>query len=128
MLAAQDRVRSAADFTAVMRRGRRAGASRVVVHLLVPDPPDAQDDAPSPASARSRGGLVVSRAVGNAVVRTTVKRRLRHVLASRLGVLPAGSLVVLRANPAAAGATSDELATDVERGLVRCLRERGDRR
>lgn len=125
MLAAQDRVRSAADFTAVMRRGRRAGGARVVVHLLVPEPSPASDDALSPPS---RGGLVVSRAVGNAVVRTTVKRRLRHVLAPRLAELPSGSLVVLRANPAAAGATSDELATDVERGLSRCQRERGDRR
>lgn len=125
MLAARDRVRSPADFTAVMRRGRRAGGPRVVVHLLVPGPPAPGTHA---SPGRSRGGLVVSRAVGDAVVRTTVKRRLRHVLAPRLADLPAGSLVVLRANPAAAGATSDELATDVERGLARCQRERGDRR
>ncbi len=123
VLPARNRVRRPADFTAAVRRGRRAGGRRVVVHLLVPGPRG--DDA---AGVPPRGGLIVSRAVGNAVVRTTVKRRLRHVLAAHITDLPDGSLVVLRANPAAAGATSDELAADVERGLSRCARENGGRR
>ncbi len=74
---------------------------------------------PDPVEARV--GFVVSKAVGGAVVRTRVKRRLRAVLAERLALLPAGSLLVVRANPAAAEATSAELARSVDRVLERVL-------
>lgn len=74
---------------------------------------------PDPAVARV--GFVVSKAVGGAVVRTRVKRRLRAVLSDRLGLLPAGSLLVVRANPAAADASSAELARSVDRVLERVL-------
>ena len=69
----------------------------------------------------ARVGLVVSKAVGGAVVRTRVKRRLRAVLSDRLAVLPPGSLLVVRANPAAAEASSAELARSVDRVLERVL-------
>lgn len=62
-------------------------------------------------------GFVVSKAVGNAVVRHRVARRLRHVMRARLAVLPAGTLVVVRALPRAASATSDELSKDVDSAL-----------
>ncbi len=124
MLAAENRVRRSADFTSAVRRGCRAGGRRVVVHLLPPVHGDEHESRDAPV----KGGLVVSRAVGTAVVRTSVKRRLRHVLAPLLDDLAPGSLVVLRATPAAATATSAELAADVERGIARCLRERGGRR
>lgn len=68
---------------------------------------------------RSRVGLVVSKSVGNAVVRHRVSRRLRHVMADFLTLLPEGTDVVLRARPAAAGASSTELAADVRSGLRR---------
>ena len=67
-------------------------------------------------------GLVVSRAVGPAVTRTRVKRRLRHLTAQRLERLSPGSLLVLRANPPAATATSAELGADLDRALDRALR------
>lgn len=53
------------------------------------------------------------------MVRTTVKRRLRHVLASRLERIPPSSLVVVRATPAAAGASSAVLGRDVDTLLER---------
>lgn len=71
--------------------------------------------------AVSRVGLVVSKAVGGAVVRTRVKRRLRAVLAERLHELPDGALLVVRANPAAADATSAQLAASLDRALKRLL-------
>ena len=52
----------------------------------------------------------MSRAVGGAVVRNRTKRRLRALMAARLGAVPHGIDLVVRANPAAAGATSGELA------------------
>lgn len=73
-----------------------------------------------------RVGLVVSKAVGNAVTRHAVSRRLRHT-AGRIiadegatGLRP-GMSVVLRALPAAATATSGELERDVRHALRRLL-------
>jgi len=66
-------------------------------------------------------GFVTSKAVGPAVVRNRVRRRLRHVMAERLRVLPPGALVVVRALPASAGASSRELAADLDRALTRLV-------
>ncbi len=62
----------------------------MVVHALVGEIPP------------TRVGFVVSKAVGNAVVRNRVKRRLRHLAASRLPDTPTTALVVVRALPTAA--------------------------
>jgi ribonuclease P protein component len=67
--------------------------------------------------ANRMAGFAVSRAVGGAVVRNRVKRRLRAIMADVVGTLPAGSRVVVRALPASATATYGELGTDV-RGAV----------
>ena len=66
-------------------------------------------------------GLIVSKAVGNAVVRNRVKRRLRHQVAPLLDALPLGTTVALRAQPPAAEATSAELAEELRVLLDRCL-------
>ena len=67
-------------------------------------------------------GFVVSRAVGNSVTRNRVERRLRHILADRRKVLPAGSLLVVRANPRSARASFQDLTADVDRVLHRLAR------
>ncbi len=90
----------------------------MVVHLLVD--PDADPEAEVGAvagGAPSQVGLVVSKAVGNAVHRNRVKRRLRHIAAAHLPVLPAGARMVVRALPASGGASYAELDQD----LVSCL-------
>lgn len=66
-------------------------------------------------------GFVVSRAIGNAVVRNRVKRRLRAIVAPRLGRLPVGSLLVIRALPASAAVDFNTLGRDVDRSLDRLL-------
>lgn len=113
MLPAASRLRRPADFTRAVRRGRRAGRPLVVVHMFVPQ--DAGDAEFSP----TRVGFVVGRGVGGAVIRNTVKRRLRHLLAGRVSQLPVGTDLVVRAQPAAATATSAELAADLDRALTR---------
>lgn len=72
-------------------------------------------------SGGPRTGLVVSKAVGNAVVRHAVSRRLRHVAGRVLSDVSVGQecCVVLRALPASAHATSRELESDVRRVLRR---------
>ena len=58
----------------------------------------------SGAGAQSRVGFVVSKAVGGAVERNRVKRRLRHLVARELEATPAVRDVVVRALPASSSA------------------------
>ena len=69
-----------------------------------------------------RVGFVVSKAVGGAVVRNRVKRRLRALMAARIGTVPAGYDVVVRANPAAPRASYAELGADLDRLLGTVIR------
>lgn len=93
-----------------------------MLHLHVPAP--VADCVPK-ASDPARTGLVVSKAVGPAVVRNRVKRRLRHLMRERLMLLPSGSLLVIRAQPAAGQSSSQELAADLDRCLGKVLRSAG---
>jgi ribonuclease P protein component len=111
MLSAAHRMRRSTDFVRAVRGGRRVSRRSVVVHLG-----RAADTADAP-----RVGLVVSRAVGPSVVRHQVSRRLRHLAREWVSQLPDGSLLVLRATPAAAGASSSELSGDLDAALRRAL-------
>jgi ribonuclease P protein component len=67
-------------------------------------------------------GFVVSKAVGNAVTRNLVKRRLRHLARERLSSLPGSCVLVVRALPTAGTAHYDGLAADFDSALERLLR------
>lgn len=114
MLPPRHRLRTAADFSAVTRGpgGTRAGSRILVVHAKQTD---------SRAVRPPRVGFVVSKAVGGAVVRNQVKRRLRGLLTNRLPRIPAGVDVVVRAQPATAGMSSQALAGDLDRLLTKAL-------
>jgi ribonuclease P protein component len=71
--------------------------------------------------ATSMAGFAVSKAVGGAVVRNRVKRRLRAIVGDSISTLPAGTRVVVRALPASAGATFGELDADVRGALGQAL-------
>jgi ribonuclease P protein component len=118
MLPSGNRMRRREEFTSAVRRGDRAGRPRVVLHL------QQRDEADEPA----RVGFTVGRPVGDAVVRNKVRRRLRHIVRERLYRLPAGSLLVVRANPKASTARNEELAADVDAALDRLLRHEVKRR
>jgi ribonuclease P protein component len=90
----------------------------VVVHLLVDEPAQ---------TSGARAGFVVSKAVGGAVVRNRVRRRLRHLVRPRLAALPPGTRLVVRALPAAASASYDTLGADLDAALA-AARLRGGRR
>ena len=112
MLSLSNRLTSAEDFRHTVRRGRRSGGSLVVAHLVVPNVDKATSSPP-------KVGFVVAKSVGPAVTRNRVKRRLRHLMRERIHALPSGSLLVIRALPAAAGATSRDLAGELDRCLDR---------
>ena len=103
----------------VLRRGSRAGRRRLVVHALTTDPSGAADTVQSNTVSAARAGFVVSKAVGNSVVRHRVTRRLRHLVSARLGTLPPGSALVVRALPPSATASSAELGADLDAALRR---------
>ena len=123
MLPAGSRLRRRADFVATVRstRGVR-GTGLLVVHAAPPDPtPPAPSTA---ANAAPRVGFVVSRAVGAAVVRNRVRRRLRHLVADQLDRIPPGSRVVVRALPGSAVATYAQLGAALGSALDRARPQR----
>lgn len=113
MLPARHRLRTRPEFTAATRGpgSARAGSRLLVVHAHLTD---------TSGETPSRVGFVVSSAVGGAVRRNTVKRRLREAMRPLVVDLGGGFDVVVRAQPAAATATFTELSTTLRRllGLV----------
>ena len=108
MLPADRRLSGADGFRKAIRGGRRAGSTTLVVHL-----------GDQGGSSAGRVGLVVNRAVGGAVVRNRVKRRLRHLARPRAEALPDSAVLVIRALPPAAAASYAELRGDLDRCLTR---------
>jgi ribonuclease P protein component len=106
-------MRRGAEFALTVRTGTRAGRPLVVGNLLV---------RAGAADEPARIGFVVSRSVGSAVTRNRVKRRLRELMRGYLQLLPGGSLLVVRANAAAAHASQPDLAADLGLVISRLLR------
>ena len=82
------------------------------MHLTVPAGTD------QPATAVARAGFVVPKAVGGAVERNRVRRRLRHLMRERLAALPPGAAVVIRALPGVTERDHQRLAADLDAALA----------
>lgn len=100
-------MRRGEDFRSTIRRGSRGVQPTLIAHVV-----------PGTGGLTSVG-FVVSKAVGHAVDRNRVKRRLRHLMRDRLGALQPGSRVVVRALPAASGASSSTLTEHLDTALAR---------
>lgn len=111
MLPVRNRLRTGADFSHTVRSGVRQGRRNVVLYAVL-----SEDAVPS------RFGFIVSKAVGNAVTRNLVKRRLREASAEALRDRPAGIDVVVRALPAAASADWASLRSDYASALRGAMR------
>ncbi|MFI7481256.1 ribonuclease P protein component [Kocuria sp. M1R5S2] len=101
MLPERHRIRTSVQFSATTRSGARCGRRNVVVYAR-----------PTETGRPTRFGFVVSRAVGNAVRRNKVKRRLRELARASVREVPYGYDVVVRALPPASRAEWAELAAD----------------
>jgi ribonuclease P protein component len=110
VLPQQARIRRPQQFRLVARTGQRAGGRSVTAHLLL-----------VPGGEPAKVGFVISRVVGSAVVRNRVKRQLREIMRARLAGLPEESMLVVRAQPAAAGTRQSDLAADLDRILRRLV-------
>ena len=103
-------MRTSAQFTTTVRSGARSGRRNVVVSVR------------GGTGEVSRVGFVVSKAVGNAVTRNKVKRRLRELSAETVQEQPHGMDVVVRALPPAATANWQELARDYRSAVATARR------
>lgn len=111
MLPVVNRLRTSAEFSTTVRSGARSGRRNVVLYA-----------AEIPAEQPTRIGFIVSKSVGNAVTRNLVKRRLRALAARSLVSHPAQLAIVVRALPAAANASWEELSKDYVQAWSKALR------
>lgn len=70
---------------------------------------------------RTLFGLAVPKAVGGAVIRNAVKRRLRAIIAESLEGIPPGRAILVRALPPAAQASYNALRNDLREATIRVL-------
>lgn len=108
MLSRPHRVTRGADYKAVVRRGARCAAAHTVTYVTITD-----EERPT------RFGFIVSKQVGSAVMRNTVRRRLKAVAYSELDHVRPGADIVIRALPSSATADYETLRAEVSRCLAR---------
>lgn len=84
------------------------------MHYLVPDDHHDDDD----RTVHRRLGLAVSKSVGHAVTRNTVKRRFRVLARAHEDLLPAHCDIVLRAKPSAATASFASLDQQIAKAFA----------
>ena len=105
MLAKANRVVLADDFRAAVRRGRRSVTPAAVLYRL-------------PRSGEPlRFGFIVSRSVGDAVLRNRVRRRMRAIGREFVDAGGFGEDVVVRALPAAGSLSWSELSEQLRGSL-----------
>ena len=104
------------EFRAVVRRGRRVPTGHTVLHVLRRDSPQ-QESLSDASTGPARFGFIVTKAVGGAVTRNTVKRRLRAVGHAVLPSVAGGTDVVIRALPGSDEVPWATLHSEISDGL-----------
>lgn len=107
-------MRNSRDFRQTIRSGKRSGRPTLVAHVI------RGEAGVRGETSQASVGFVVSKAVGSAVVRNRVKRRLRHLMRARVELLPAGSRLVIRALPESARHPASSLCVDLDAALAKC--------
>lgn len=95
------------DYRHIVRKGNRVGGASCITHAVF------YVDEHRPA----RFGFIVSKAVGNAVIRNLVRRRMKTVVDRLLAGGFQGADVVFRALPTAANLPFAQLESDIEKAL-----------
>ncbi|MGB3697719.1 MAG: ribonuclease P protein component [Gordonia sp. (in: high G+C Gram-positive bacteria)] len=114
------RISRKSDFTRTLSKGVRVSARGLTVHVAPVGGywPDERELRPDVALTGGPWlGLIISKKVGNAVIRHRTARRLRHAFAAAAPALPAESYVVLRAHPGIVEFTSTELTEILQKAF-----------
>ena len=93
------------EFDAVYRAGKRRSSSHFTAFVKANDLP------------RSRFGFSIKKALGGAVVRNRIRRRLREIVRCHRGEIPTGWDIVIHPKSAVAKAPFTALTTDLLRLL-----------
>jgi ribonuclease P protein component len=104
LLPREHRLRSSREIREVISRGKRASNSVATLHYR-----------PAP---KNRFAIVVSKAVGNAVHRNLVKRRMRSILAKQINANPAIE-GVFRMRPNTSDVSYTDLSSQIEQLMGR---------
>jgi len=110
-------MRRSTEFDATVRSGARTVQPDVIVHFRR----GSERDQSFQSANGPRVGLIISKAVGSAVERHRVARRLRHVARTMLDELHPADLMVIRALPASRHASSVQLEQQLRNGLQRAF-------
>ncbi len=112
MPAKRHRVTRGDDYRRVVRTGRRVGGAFCITHAVLRAPGDS-----------ARFGFIVSKAVGNAVTRNLIRRRMKGIVDRHIARGITGVDVVFRALPRAADASYGDLEAELDRAIARVERE-----
>ncbi|MBV9677039.1 MAG: ribonuclease P protein component [Acidobacteriaceae bacterium] len=104
------RVVRSAEFRQVYQNGTRVTSRFFVAFCLRSGEP----------ADLSRFGLTVPRALGKAVQRNRIRRRLRETIRSEFASLPAGWVIVFNPRRTVLDVSFDELRREVNRVFTRC--------
>ena len=102
MLPNSARIKSSSDFARVTKSGRRTTTDSLIAYLLLNQSnsgssPSSNSKSNSKNDDNPKSGLIISKSVGNSVVRHRIARQIRHAVREKLNSLPNGTLFVVRA-------------------------------
>jgi ribonuclease P protein component len=92
VLPAKNRLRTSKDFALTTKTGVRATSLSLVFYLKT----NSNVQTNTNDSSAPLIGLIVNKSVGGSVVRHRVSRQLRHLAATHISNIPAGSRLVIR--------------------------------
>ena len=108
MLARANRVVRAEDFRATVRKGARVSTEHALLYVRASTP-----------ESPTRYGFIVSKAVGNAVSRNLVRRRLRAIGRELLSANGSGRDIVIRAREGISDISWASLHKEISEGVER---------
>ncbi|MGO3734848.1 MAG: ribonuclease P protein component [Canibacter sp.] len=110
-MAKPHRITAGSDYRNTVRRGRRVGGGITIAYAVFVSP-----------ETPARFGYIISKAVGNAVVRNRTRRRMKAISDELVREGFTGADVVFRALPAAKDAKFSELNEEMRRQLTKLNR------
>ena len=114
MLPRRHRITNSTDFSLVTRSGRKTRRGCLLVYTKAPVSMRPIGSGKPMEDRTARVGLIVSRGVGNSVVRHRVSRVIRHQMSERVSAFRPGTMLVVRALPGAGSEPNAGIARDLK--------------